>query len=344
MKTRHSCFILIVLLVSLLCAAAVACPPPDCPPCRSGSTCAWACGSTDYCCPDTCCSNECCHGMTQCCNNSTAVCCGIPNTCCDNKCCGNTCCTSSTDRCCGTGCCSNSKACCGGTCCNPGYTCCGSALQNCCVSECCGGTQCCGAIPGGHCCEDTICYNESSGETCCGYGDGTVCYNNRECCNGGCCPEGQYCCNDNCTENCWTKTWVDGVDEDCACDGGCPGSDVSIAGYYVCAAVEPGEGGGKCGCVDESTIVGVSYPCDIDWDGTTIAACAAYVGLTIAECTPSSPAWNPAGCAGNLIMGEYTCVGDLCETFIEGCEEDYDNPSVERKTVFKYFEGESCGD
>jgi len=345
MKTRDSYLrsFLLVLLVSILRATAMACPPPDCPACYSGSSCTvWDCGATGNCCNDSCCYSDCCNNMTVCCPSGQNCC---NNSCCENACCVGGCCTSSTDRCCGTGCCDNSNECCGGTCCSPGYTCCcGSDNQNCCEGECCGGTQCCGAIPGGHCCEDTICYNESLGQTCCGYGDGTVCYNNRECCNGGCCPEGQYCCDDDCTDDCWTKTWVASVNEDCACDGGCPGNDVTIAGYYVCDASGPGEGGGRCGCVDEYTIVGVSYPCDINWNVTRILECAASVGLVIAECTPSSPAYNPAGCANTLIMGKYLCVGDVCDTFIEGCEEDDDNPSVERKTVFKYFEGESCGD
>lgn len=120
---------------------------------------------------------------------------------------------------------------------------------------------------------------------------------------------------------------------------------MNIAGYYKCDAVEPGEGGGKCGCVEESTLVGVSYECDINWDISAMLSCATNIGVCAVSCL-ASPI-EPASCADCLCTLEVNCCdgacSDLCD-FIEACEEDEGNPVDEWKTVFKYFEGDSCGE
>lgn len=258
MKTRHSYSLFIVLLVSLLGATAIACPPPECPACNSwnGSSCVWSCGATGNCCgisgSRTCCSNECCERGTSCCTSSTAECCGFNDRCCDADCCMNTCCPSG-QRCCGVGCCSNSRVCCGGTCCTPGYTCCGS---NCCVSDCCSESHaCCGNI-GQVCCDGLTCYNSST-EKCCGNGNGTVCPNEKTCCGDfGCCLAGQCCNAGGCVDNCPSdKCCSNGT-----CVTSCPGSECCDDGQ--CVSECSGDNccdGGTCEALEgcESCIDGV---------------------------------------------------------------------------------------
>lgn len=218
MKIRHSCFLFIVLLVSLLGATAMACSDPECPPCLAwnGSHCVWDCGPTDSCCDDECWGKPCCNGDTEQCQTSAAVCCGFPTTtCCDNVCCYSECCDPG-EACCGT-------QCWGGLCCNdekcdPGDICCGTV--GCCPGECCSGagTFCCGNIPGRKCCDNLACYNSGS-EKCCGYGNGTYCPNEKICCGFSCCdPTGGYpFCDEivtgTCVSECPTGT--------CASDGRC---------------------------------------------------------------------------------------------------------------------------
>jgi len=244
MKTRHSCFTFTVLLVSLLCATAMACPPPECPACYAwdGDSCVWDCGPTDICCNDACCSNKCCERFTKCCSDPDAVCCGFAQTCCDNVCCYNECCDPGL-TCCGVDCCSNE--CCGGTCCDdPGETCCGS---NCCVSDCCSETHfCCGAV-GKECCDGTDCYDPAT-EKCCGNGNGHTCLNEQTCCGDfGCCLASQCCDETGCvttcpgSECCNDGTCVSSCPTDKCCDDGvckseCSGDTCCDEG--VCEALE----------------------------------------------------------------------------------------------------------
>ncbi len=291
MKTRHSRFFLIVLLVSLLRATAIACPPPSCPECQvwGGSSCVWSCGSSDYCCPDMCCSRPCCERMTKCCDNPLAECCGFDQTCCDNVCAGNTCCEPGQIDC--DGCWSG--LCCGGDRCNSSYTvCCGSALQNCCEGECCNGTMCCGAITGNphECCENTACY-DTVDEKCCGNGDGTICDKaGGECCDeSGCvssCPGGECCDDGTCTSSCPTNKCCD----DGVCVSECSGDKCCDEG--VCEALE--------GC--ESCIYG--YVVDDD------SKCEGCESCTDAVCDD-----DDANCDPGDVCVEGTC----CDTAGTGC-------------------------
>jgi hypothetical protein len=347
MKTRHSRFFLIVLLVSLLGATAIACPPPSCPECQvwGGSSCVWNCGPSDYCCgisgSRTCCSNECCERGTSCCTSSTAECCGFDDRCCDTDCCMNTCCPSG-QRCCGVGCCSNSNACCGGTCCSPGYTCCGSALQNCCVGECCGGTQCCGAI-GKLCCEDTACYDDAT-EKCCGDGLGTFCDDDVDCCDGSCCLAWQSCCDGECTDVCWTTEDEHADYEPCGCILGICGD------YYFewpdkTMCVPAGAGwDGHCKCIEKTDVIKKTWDCEGDWDEDKMFWCAAYFNICSLSCNPLLPSYDPASCAECLGMSGYDCCdGEDCGPCdFRDCHKEEGTLDETLGLVFDRFEGDTC--
>jgi hypothetical protein len=347
MKTRHSSFLSIVLLVSLLGATAMACP--DCPACTAwnGSSCEWDCASDGSCCgfpgSQSCCNNS---GLGCCVNGSVCLdagenCCA--NAVCENACCVSGCCTSSTDRCCGTECWGG--LCCGGKKCGPSYTqCCGSANQNCCEGQCCGGTQCCGAITGNphECCDDTACY-DTVDEECCGDGLGTFCAKNRECCDGGiCCLVGESCCDGECTDECWTTEDEPADYAPCGCILGiCGDYYFEWPGKTMCVPAGAGVNG-HCKCIEKTDVIKKTWDCEGEWDEQLMNDCAMKAGICLFVC--SLDLFNGAGCSDCLCnLDADCCGGDGCEPCdFRDCHKDLETEVDVEGLVFDHFEGDTC--
>jgi hypothetical protein len=79
------------------------------------------------------------------------------------------------------------------------------------------------------------------------------------------------------SSDCWTLIPVNGVAQWCVCDSGsCPGSEVSIATYYVCSST--GTGSGSRDCIPSYSFVGYQVGCVREYDVVTQAACSALAG------------------------------------------------------------------
>lgn len=142
------------VLTGLLCAAALACPPPPCLPVPNNCwrSVAWPICWEWKCSYGICCEGECCYGGIYCCSKYN--CCPQP--------------------------------CCNGDCCNAAETCCGG--EKCCfIDECCNG-NCCDSFMEEDCCEGITCYKPGAPyeEQCCHDGNGTVCPKDKICCQGEC--------------------------------------------------------------------------------------------------------------------------------------------------------------
>lgn len=349
MKIRHSCFLFIVLLVSLLGATAMACSDPECPPCLAwnGSHCVWDCGPTDSCCDDECWGKPCCNGDTEQCQTSAAVCCGFPTTtCCDNVCCYSECCDPG-EACCGTQCWGG--LCCNDTQCDPSDTVCCGAVVGCCEGECCNDMSCCGKTPGGRCCDNLACYNSAT-QKCCGNGDGLVCDNDETCCGGQCCetgPFGLFCDNGDCVTQCDSDACKEPENGYCVYQCG-PGAECVDGECLYCWSLEEhpdasgtcacSEATGHCGdsiqawsistcersatgyqsCSTTYRQVGSEYACDetTDWVnlflcyGGQAAQCVAICAAESALCVESG--FDPAGCSVGAIHC-YECLEKYVE-------------------------------